>query len=139
MSKRAKTSLKLPIFLIVGPAAMVIGSILLYAIANFIISSVSPTTTSVTDVSSISGTSLADGAAAAQEADAEQLFGEEGQGGIFRTITNVLLFLLGSVGMLAFIPCLVIGVILLSKRRKATAEVHSSGKNHTKRDWGDVE
>lgn len=135
MSKKTKTSLKLPIFLIVGPAAMVIGAIILYAVANFIITSISPASTSVADTNSISGASLADGAAIAQGQDSEQLFGEEN---IWRTITNVLLFLVGSVGMLAFIPCGVVGVILLYKRREA-AKAHSSHEPRTKREWGDVE
>lgn len=135
MSKHTKTSLKLPIFLIVGPAAMVIGAIILYAIANFIITSVSPVSTSVADTNSIGGASLADGAAVAQGQDSEQLFGEAN---IWRTITNVLLFLVGSVGMLAFIPCGVVGVILLYKRKEA-AKSHSSHKPRAKREWGDIE
>ena len=137
MSKKTITSLKLPIFLIAGPAAMVIGAIILYAIANFIITNVSPVSTGVTDVSSISGTSLAVGAdmAQGQGQDSEQLFGEEN---IWRTITNVLLFLVGSVGMLAFVPCGVIGVILLYKRREA-AKTPAAHKPRTKREWGDIE
>lgn len=50
---------------------------------------------------------LSDGAQAAQgkdqQGDAASLFGEGGQGGIFRTITNVLLFLIGAVSVIMLI------------------------------------
>lgn len=117
MNKDTKTSSKLPMILIFGPVVMVVGSIILYAIANFIISSVSP------DISSVS------------DGGTDQLYAG---GGIFRTITNVLLFLVGSAGVLAFVPCLIFGLVLLSKRRK-NEESHISRKNHEKRGWGDLE
>lgn len=50
---------------------------------------------------------LADGAQSAQgkdqQGDAASLFGEGGQGGIFRTITNVLLFLIGAISVIMLI------------------------------------
>lgn len=50
---------------------------------------------------------LADGANAAQgkdqQGDASTLFGNAGQGGIFRTITNVLLFLIGAISVIMLI------------------------------------
>lgn len=50
---------------------------------------------------------LADGASSAQgkdqQGDASSLFGEGGQGGIFRTITNVLLFLIGAISVIMLI------------------------------------
>ena len=50
---------------------------------------------------------LMDGATSAQgkdqQGDAATLFGEGGQGGIFRTITNVLLFLIGAVSVIMLI------------------------------------
>jgi len=50
---------------------------------------------------------LADGASSAQgkdqQGDAASLFGEGGQGGIFRTITNVLLFLIGAISVIMLI------------------------------------
>lgn len=50
---------------------------------------------------------LNDGATAAQgkdqQGDAASLFGDGGQGGIFRTITNVLLFLIGAISVIMLI------------------------------------
>lgn len=50
---------------------------------------------------------LADGASSAQgkdqQGDASSLFGQGGQGGIFRTITNVLLFLIGAISVIMLI------------------------------------
>ena len=51
--------------------------------------------------------SLTDGAKAAQgkdqQGDAATLFGEGGEGGIFKTITNVLLFLIGAISVIMLI------------------------------------
>ena len=50
---------------------------------------------------------LSDGAGSAQgkdqQGDASTLFGDGGQGGIFRTITNVLLFLIGAISVIMLI------------------------------------
>jgi hypothetical protein len=50
---------------------------------------------------------LSDGAKSAQgkdqQGDAESLFGEGGQGGIFKTITNVMLFLIGAISVIMLI------------------------------------
>lgn len=50
---------------------------------------------------------LQDGANAAQgkdqQGDAASLFGEGGQGGIFRTITNVMLFVIGAISVIMLI------------------------------------
>lgn len=50
---------------------------------------------------------LQDGANAAQgtdqQGDAASLFGEGGQGGIFRTITNVMLFIIGAISVIMLI------------------------------------
>ena len=51
--------------------------------------------------------SIGDGAIAAQgkdqEGDAASLFGDGGQGGIFRTITNVMLFIIGAISVIMLI------------------------------------
>ena len=50
---------------------------------------------------------LSEGAQSAQgkdqQGDAASLFGEGGQGGIFRTVTNVLLFLIGAISVIMLI------------------------------------
>lgn len=129
MSKKAKTSLKLPIFLIVGPALGLVLSIFIYAIVNFIFSGVTAEPTSTSNMS------LSDGASIAQGVDdSADLYGDSS---MVRTISNILLFLLGSVSVLAFVPCLVFGIIILNKRRNPqTNHTHAAKES---RDWGDLE
>jgi hypothetical protein len=56
-----------------------------------------------------------------------------------RTISNALLFLLGSVSVLAFVPCLVFGIVILSRRRNPQTDDGPVTKNKESRDWGDLE
>lgn len=129
MKKQAETSLKLPIFLIIGPALGLVLSIILYAVINFIITS---STGSTPDAMS---PSLSDGASVASGGDTE-LYGDSS---IFRTVSNVVLFLLGSVSVLAFLPCLIFGIIILNKRRNVQIDDKSMAENKETRDWGDLE
>lgn len=55
----------------------------------------------VTDLSLSKGAQAAQGTD--QQGDAASLFGDNGQGGIFRTITNVLLFLIGAISVIMLI------------------------------------
>ncbi len=131
MSKKAKKNLKLPIFLIIGPALGLVLSIFIYAIVNFIFSGVTAEPTSTSDMS------LSDGASIAQGVDSSaDLYGDSS---MVRTISNVLLFLLGSVSVLAFVPCLVFGIIILNRRRNSQGDDTPMTKNKESRDWGDLE
>lgn len=130
MSKSQKRSLKLPIFLIIGPALGLILSIILYAIINFIVASSTP------DVSS--SPNISEGASIAQGADEQDLYGSD-DGSMFRTIANILLFLLGAGSMLAFVPCLVVGIIMLNKRRSSQIDDTPTARSRESRDWGDLE
>lgn len=130
MSTGAKKSLKLPIFLMVGPVLGIVLSIFLFAIVNFIFSGVAP------EPASSSGAGLADGASIAQGAESD---GPYGDASMAQTISNVLLFLLGAGSMLAFLPCLIIGIIMLSNRRNPQADDASVASNKESRTWGDVE
>lgn len=130
MTKK-KQSLKLPIFLMVAPIAGIILSIFLYAIVNFIFSGVTTEPASGADMS------LSDGAGIAQGAESSsELYGETP---IFKTIANVVLFLLGSVSMLAIVPCLVIGIIMLNRRRNPQTDDTPATKSKDSRDWEDLE
>lgn len=132
MNKQPKTSLKLPIFLIVGPALAIVLSIIIYAIVNFALSGLASDTSTEIDSMNIS-----DGASISQGADGES-FGDD-SASIFRTISNVLLFLVSSISVLAFVPCLIFGIIILNKRRSAhTDDKHPATKNKA-RDWEDLE
>ena len=61
----------------------------------------------LTATAAASDLSIQGGANAAQgndqTGDAASLFGEDGQGGIFRTITNVMLFLIGAISVIMLI------------------------------------
>lgn len=127
MSKK-KQSLKLPIFLIIGPALGLILSILLYAAINFIVASSTP------DISS--SPNLSESTSVAQGAGEQDLYGDGNS--MFKAISNILLFLLSAGSMLAFMPCLVVGIIILNKRRNSQVnDTHTQQKES--RDWGDLE
>lgn len=128
---KQKQSLKLPIFLIIGPALGLILSIILYAIVNFILAGSAP-------VSDTPSPSLSDGASIAQGVDGQELYGND-NASMFRTISNIVLFLLGAGSMLAFVPCLVFGIIILNKRRNPQGSTAPATKDKDSRDWGDLE
>ena len=130
MTKK-KQSIKLPLFLMIAPIAGIILSIFLYAIVNFIFSGVTTEPVTSSDIS------LSDGASIAQGSDvSDDLYGETP---IFKTIANIVLFLLGSVSMLAIVPCLVVGIIMLNRRRNPQTDDAPATKNKESRDWGDLE
>lgn len=107
-----KTSLKLPIYLMVGPAALLVGAFLLYAITNAVAASM--TTPS---------------------ADPE-LFA---QTPVLVTVINIFLFLAGAVSVITFLPCLIIGLVVLVQRldrRKSAAHPEPS---QPPRQWGDLQ
>lgn len=90
--KSASTRTRLALCLMLIPTALILASILLYAVVNFIMA----------------------GAAPEPSADGE-LFGEQSP---VRTILNVILFVLGSAGVAAWLPGLIAGIILLATRKK---------------------
>ena len=111
-----------------APIAGIILSIFLYAIVNFIFSGVTSEPASGADMS------LSDGAGIAQGAESSsELYGETP---IFKTVANIVLFLLGSVSILAIVPCIVIGIIMINRRRNPQVE---SPETKTSREWGDLE
>lgn len=128
----AKKSLALPLFLIIGPAAILILSILLYAVISFAAAAV---TTAVSPPTGMS--------------DSETPLGISNSAGyefpetpIAQAIANIILWLVAAVSMLAFIPCLVIGIIMLSSRRSPQpnpAIVSSHPLEHQARSWEDLE
>ncbi len=77
---------------IIGPGLLFVLTILAYALINFITASNTP--------------------AAPTESD---LFVEPSPG---RTAANIVLYLVGTLSALAFIPGIIIGIILLTKRKK---------------------
>ena len=130
MTKK-KQSIKLPIFLMVAPIAGIVLSIFLYAIVNFIFSGITAESATSSDMSLSDGTSITQGVDASND-----LYGETP---IFNTIANVVLFLLGSISMLAIVPCLVIGIVMLNRRRNPSTDDRPATKSKDSRDWGDLE
>lgn len=90
MPQASKKSHKvLGLVLLLGPTAFIILSILLYAILNFIFSST------------------------AQPSTDGSLYGNQNP---VQSILNILLFLAGAVGILLWLPGIIIGIILLAKK-----------------------
>lgn len=131
MSTNTKTSLKLPIFLMVAPALLLILTFFIYAVVNFIFSGVTAEPIATSDMSISEGASIAEGA----NTEAE-LFGEPS---LVSTISNIVLFLVGAISVLAFVPCLVFGIILLNKRRNPEPVDAPITNNKENRNWGDLE
>lgn len=78
------------IILVAGPTALIALSLLLYAIANFI-------------------------AASTTASNPDDLFGEPTPMSAF---INIILFILGALGVIAWLPCLIIGIVLLASKKK---------------------
>jgi uncharacterized membrane protein len=110
---KQKQSKKLPIFLIIGPALGIVLSTLLYAIINFVSMGFLP-----------------------EGSSSESIFGGAG---IFVTVSNVFLFLLGAVSVLALVPCLIIGIIILNKHSDNKRHETDSDEENESRAWGDLE
>jgi hypothetical protein len=79
----------LALWLMIGPTALIIASILLYAIMNFMFAPATPA--------------------------GDNLFGEQTAG---QTITNVILFIVGAISVMTWLPGLIIGIILLATKKK---------------------
>src|SRR5687768_3289263 len=78
----------LGLLLLLGPTAFIILSILLYAILNFIFSNTA-------------------------QPSSDSLYPDQSP---IQSILNILLFLAGLVGMLAWLPGIIVGIILLAKK-----------------------
>jgi len=109
MNNSRKTNKKLALFLIFGPITMILVSIIVYAIANFVIGG------SV----SYSGDSGSDQPA-------------------IMTVINVVLFLVSAIGLLALIPCFIIGIILVH-RQNHPIESSPAKPDPETRSWEDLE
>lgn len=77
----------LALWLLIGPTALIIGSLLLYAVVNFILASTAPTPTT------------------------NELTGPTSP---VATILNVILFLVGALSVAAWLPGIIAGIVLLT-------------------------
>lgn len=86
---KPKSHTKLALVLLIGPTALFIVTIICYAVMNLIIGSPETNT-------------------------AGELFNEPSP---VKTVLNVLLFLVGTISILAWLPGVIIGIILLAKKK----------------------
>lgn len=86
-SNRKRTVLAL--WLMIGPTALIVVSIILFAIANFIMSLTMPQTSSMFAAQSVG-----------------------------QTIVNVILFIVGAVAVITWLPGLITGIVLLATKKK---------------------
>lgn len=109
--KPLKTSLKGPIILIISPIASLVLAIIMFAMVNFIFSGMT------SDTISSDSSSIGEGALVAGDETPDSLFAEEyANSSLFKTTSNVILFLVGIYGVAGFIPCLVVGIIMINNR-----------------------
>ncbi len=90
--KKSKKQLIWALVCLIGPTALIVVSVLFYAIFNFIFASTTPTPTGE-----------------------EELLGAA-QSPI-QTISNIALFLVGALAVITWLPGIVIGIILLANRK----------------------
>lgn len=115
-AKPEKTSLVLPLFLIIAPITLVIICFIVYSIFGFTISD------SVLDNSNHvncagRNMTLTDAAWCAKSNEPPvQLFGESSR---LLLVINIFTFGIGGLSIIAFLPCMIIGIGMLSKRLKA--------------------
>ncbi len=95
VQKTNKLKLIWGVVCLVGPTALLIISILLFALLSFIDSTQTPPSA---------------------PSESESLFGESSPA---HTITNVILYLVGAVSALTWLPGVIIGIILLTSRKRA--------------------
>lgn len=82
----------LALWLLIGPTALIIGSIILYAIVNFILASTM--------------TAPAEG----------ETFGPQSP---IQSILNIILFLVGAISVVTWLPGIIAGIILLTTQKKS--------------------
>jgi hypothetical protein len=79
----------LALWLMIGPTALIVVTILLYAIMNFMFAQATPA--------------------------GDDLFAEQTAG---QTIANIILFIVGAISVMTWLPGLIIGIILLATKKK---------------------
>lgn len=103
------------IVLLVAPTALIILAFLLYAVINWIAVGMSTHPTTFECTSTTQDFSSSNGISSGQDEDcANQLIGTTP---LFVTISNVILYIMGVIGVLTWLPSLVIGIVLLATRR----------------------
>lgn len=105
---------KVALLLLIGPTMLLAFAILLFAITNFIAGNAAESVPASCDTSQLS---IADGTGTARGECDVDLFGKQP---VAVSTLNALIFLLGSVGALTWLPGLIIGLVLLTTKPKNT-------------------
>lgn len=89
VAKANKTKLIWGLICLIGPTVLIIATILGYALVNFLVGSTTQPT------------------------------GDDGfaQASLFVTATNIIMYLVGTIGVLGLLPGIVIGIVLLATRK----------------------
>ncbi|MBC7512116.1 hypothetical protein H7142_00430 [Candidatus Saccharibacteria bacterium] len=110
VKKANKRKLIWGLICLIGPTALIVISLLLYAVINFIIATSAP---EVAECPPAGVDSIAMGACASEGKD-QALFEKPSP---VSTISNVVLFLVGAISVLTWLPGIIVGIILLATRK----------------------
>jgi|GEM_PF-500914 len=112
---------KVALWLMIGPTALLVVALILFAITNSIAAAPNDTDTNMAPTQSAeqntSGQESLFGDSTTTTDSDTQLFNEPSPG---QTIANILLFITGTVGVIAWLPGLITGIILLTTAKKQT-------------------
>jgi hypothetical protein len=97
---------------LVGPTALIIIALTAYAVGNFVFGTMATPDTGECVVNSVNSC-----------ASDAQLFESSNRG---NTIMNVILFLVGTVSIITWLPGIVVGIILIATRKSAPHANHQS-------------
>ncbi|MDQ5932168.1 MAG: hypothetical protein WBK76_01360 [Candidatus Saccharimonadales bacterium] len=106
---------------LIGPTALLIGAILLYALINFLFAAAEPTVVTGPGVDCMNNNPYA--GVCAPQSENESLFADQGP---VRTIINVILFLTGALVVITWLPGIIVGIILLATRKPIPAQPSDS-------------
>lgn len=118
--KKISGRTKAALWLMIAPTALLFASFVLFAVVNWVVGAAGPVETHTSCNSISSGSSLADGLEGASRDEDCSMFGDTTGTSIFRTIANIVLFLTGAVGVITWLPGLIIGIVLLATKPQPT-------------------
>jgi len=114
--KKLSGRTKLGLWLLLGPTILIAASFILFATTNFIFGNVPDAIPAECTAELSSGS-----ASLSDEACQESLFGEQSR---LEAFLNSMLFLAGAIGVLTWLPGLVIGIVLLATKVKTPHQPH---------------
>jgi uncharacterized membrane protein len=105
---------------LIGPTALLIGAILLYALINFFYAAAEPAVVTGPGVDCMNNPYAG---VCAPQSENESVFADQGP---VRTIINVILFLVGALVVITWLPGIIVGIILLASRKPVPARPSDS-------------